>query len=99
MSHFDDPTPHDEPIDVDDLFAMAAQAEAEEHQADNAFLARVQDVPGLLGQLLREIAQARVAWRNAERWGGTTGGEGDRLLPIIDAAQELVDDLTGGVSA
>jgi hypothetical protein len=99
MSHFDHPTPQEpRPLDVDDLLAMTEDTIAEQSRQDVAFMARVESLSGTLGELIRSIAFARTGLHNAEQWGGVTGGEFDRWLPVIETAEELVADLTGGAS-
>jgi hypothetical protein len=100
VSEIHDPTPFEPPppLDVDDLLAMADEAIAEQARNDVAFMQRVESLPGPLGELIRSVAFARTALHNAEQWGGVTGGEFDRWLPVIEACEELVNELQGGAS-
>jgi hypothetical protein len=60
------------------------------------FHEHVQDIPGLVGELLRQIAHAHSEFRLAVHAGGTTAGEETRLFGVLDSAVALADSLRDG---
>jgi hypothetical protein len=100
VSNINDPTPHESamPSTVAELLALAEVRAEDERQDVKEFADRVRDLPGIPGELLRAVAFAVQAQRYAYECGAITAGEFDRWDPVVEAAQALVDDLTGGAA-
>lgn len=75
----------------------AYQEQVDRNDRIMAFCDAVQEMPGQLGNLLRQIAHAHNEFTAAEQWGGTTVGENIRLAGVIDEAMDAWDWLTEGV--
>lgn len=71
------------------------QAEARE-LAITAYIARVDTMPGQLGDLLRTIGEAHRAYIDAEHDNATTIGEYSRLSTVVDEALTTLDWLLEG---
>ena len=80
------------------LVELAEQVERDEVVGDAQHLLDVQHVQGVYARLHRLIAEARTAWRCAERDEQTEPGEYDRWAPVMAEAERLVEALTGGVA-
>jgi hypothetical protein len=61
-----------------------------------AFHDHVRDMPGPLGELLREVAHAWSNFEQAEACGGTTTGEEVRLRGVLGSAMSTLDWLREG---
>lgn len=73
----------------EDVIAMLNQSAAA-HDAQAArigdFCATVQDMPGPLGDMFREVADAFTDFRTACQFGTTTGAEETRMYRVVEAA-------------
>lgn len=69
------------------------EAEAERIQL---FKAQVRNMPGPLGDLLGEVAQAWADFEQSDSWGGVTAGEEVRLRGVLHAAMSTLDWLREG---
>ena len=78
-----------EPGDDEQIIAMIRESTAQ-HDAHiariAAFCTAVQEAPGPLGQLFREVAHQFVGFRAAVAAGATTGGEEARVYGVVEAA-------------
>lgn len=63
-----------------------------------AFNDAVREMPGKLGELLRQIAHAYSEFVSVESFGGTTAGEETRLYGVMDEAMSTLDWLQEGQS-
>lgn len=86
----------------DDLVGERVNRMIDEAETEAAriqlFEDRVRDMPGPLGELLREVAHAWSDFEQAEAFGGTTTGEEVRLRGVLGAAMSTLDWLGEGTS-
>jgi hypothetical protein len=87
----------------DDVVAETVRRAIEDADAEEvriqAFQDRVRDMPGPLGELLREVAHAWADFEQAEAYGGTTTGEEVRLRGVLGGAMSTLDWLREGVQS